>query len=138
MPLVFDLFPRQFYYQLHPRYRPHITHQVLQKLTTHHISLQQPQIIQVFELGQQILPIKLIIIQKMTQATIRLLILVYTEIVIPIFLKQLYLYLIIHPEIKPQQMIQMPTELIILHRRYQSEELRLFKEVIRQVFQIKF
>src|SRR5690606_21767389 len=93
------------------------------------IAFQQPQKVEVPELGQQVLSFKLVIVYIMKDRSACFTILVDREKVLPVFPGKLYFNITVQAKITTQALIEQPAKPVIFKRRHNTEYFCVRKKI---------
>jgi len=74
----------------------------------------------------------------MYQATGRLAVFEYGEIILTLLFDQLNFKVVIVAEIESQKLVQVPAKLVALQRGYNAHETGVFEKIVRQVVDVQF
>lgn len=136
MTFVLDLFIGQLRYQLHGAEGADAGYQLLHKIFGHDISFEKPEEVEMLEFRQQVFTIILVVVEIVDEGGSGLAVFEYGEIIVPGFLVELYLDLVVDPEVVAQQLIELPAELVVLYRRYNAQQAGIVEEVICEIVEV--
>ena len=136
MTFVLDLFIGQLRYQLHGAEGTDAGYQLLHKIFGHDISFEEPKEVEMLEFRQQVFAIILVVVEIVDERGGGLAVFEDGEIIVPGFLIELYLDLVVDPEIVAQQLIELPAELVVLYRRHNAQQAGIVKEVICEIVEV--
>jgi hypothetical protein len=96
------------------------------------VPFQQPEEIKMPEFRKQVFPVTLVAVKVVYQRVAGFGTFIYVKKVFSLFFGKLDFYLVIHPEIKSEVVVELPAELVAFHGSHDTEQPGIFKKIAGQ------